>query len=151
MFIGRVFASIDQKGRLSVPAKFRDSIYSNYSNHLLVLIRNFDQCLDLYPIEVWKKIEEEKINPLPKMQKGVRSFLRVLYSDATTCHLDNQGRILLPQELRNFAGLNGEVVLLGLSNKIEIWNKDKWNETLQEGTDSFPNYIEQMINLGIGF
>lgn len=150
MFIGRVFASVDQKGRLSIPAKFRDAFYSQYSNHLLVLIRNFDQCLDLYPMEEWK-LREEKLNTLPRTQKQVRSLLRVLYADATTCHLDNQGRILIPQELRDFAGLNGEIVLLGLSHKIEIWNKEKWNVTLQEGTDSFPNYIEQMGNLGISF
>lgn len=152
MFFGRFYGTIDQKGRVFVPSKFRDAMNGLYASQEFFLIRNLyaDQCLDLYPKEEWKIIDD-KIKTLPKMKAEVRAFIRTLYEDATTCQADSQGRILIPQELRTFARLNGEVALVGLSNKIELWSKEKWLESSQERSEAFPKHRDLLSEMGVNF
>lgn len=124
MFRGSFEHSIDAKGRVSVPSKFRDILSERYDGKL-VLAMDFDQCLTAYPLEEWEKIEE-KIKGLPMMQKEVKDFMRFVFSTATECELDKQGRILIPPPLRERARINKNVVMVGIINKIEIWDTKAW-------------------------
>jgi MraZ protein len=126
MFRGSFEHSVDAKGRVSVPAKFRDIIADRYDGRLVMAL-DFDRCLAVYPLEEWEKLEE-KIKSLPMMQKEVKDFMRFFFSSATECDLDNQGRILIPPSLRERANINKSVMLVGIINKIEIWDTTGWQE-----------------------
>jgi MraZ protein len=126
MFRGSFEHSVDAKGRVSVPAKFRDIIADRYDGRLVMAL-DFDRCLAVYPLEEWEKLEE-KIKSLPMMQKEVKDFMRFFFSSATECDLDNQGRILIPPSLRERANINKSVMLVGIINKIEIWDTTAWQE-----------------------
>jgi MraZ protein len=126
MFRGSFEHSVDAKGRVSVPAKFRDIIADRYDGRLVMAL-DFDRCLAVYPLEEWEKLEE-KIKSLPMMQKEVKDFMRFFFSSATECDLDNQGRILIPPALRERANINKSVMLVGIINKIEVWDTTAWQE-----------------------
>lgn len=145
MFIGTYHINIDQKGRLSIPAKFREVLNSKYSNRLV--LARFDNCIVAYPTEEWLVLEE-KTKSLPTMKKNVRTFMRLLYSGAAECSLDKQGRILIPPSLRNSISLDGEVVVVGILNKIEIWNREMWNSFLEESKEKFEDIAEELSELG---
>ncbi|MBS4960054.1 MAG: division/cell wall cluster transcriptional repressor MraZ [Clostridiales bacterium] len=119
MFMGEQQHTIDAKGRLIVPAKYREGLGEKF-----VVTKGLDQCLQVYPMEEWEKFEK-KLEALPsKAMKIVRFFT----SGATECELDGQGRIMIPPTLRAYAGLEKEIVSIGVVNKVEIWNRDRWNE-----------------------
>ncbi len=114
--------SIDAKGRLIVPSKLREQLGLTF-----VVTRGQDGCLDAYPNDAWEEFEA-RIDALPSMNSEARSIQRFFRSGATDVEIDNQGRILLPQTLRDFAKIEKEVVIVGNGNKAEIWSKDKWEE-----------------------
>jgi MraZ protein len=143
MFMGEYHHNIDVKGRLIVPAKFREGL-----GELFVLTRGLDQCLFGYPICEWKVIEE-KLKGLPLTKKDVRAFTRFFFSGATECEIDKQGRINIATPLVNYAKLEKECVVLGVSNRIEIWSKDIWNDYFSESADSFAEIAENMIGFDI--
>jgi MraZ protein len=122
MFMGEHSHSIDEKGRLIIPSKFRDELGEKF-----VLTRGLDGCLCVYPQVEWQRLEE-KLRSLPLTNKNARTITRFLVSGAATCELDKQGRILVPSALREYAGLEKDVVLSGNLERIEIWDKDKWAE-----------------------
>ena len=124
MFRGSFEHTVDSKGRVSVPSKFRDIIADRYDGSL-VLAMDFDKCLTVYPLEEWEKLEE-KIKSLPMMKQEVKDFMRFFFSSATECELDKQGRILLPPAHRERAGINKNVMVVGIMNKIEIWDALAW-------------------------
>ena len=126
MFRGSFEHSVDAKGRVSVPSRFRDILAERYEGRL-VLTMDFDKCIMAYPLEEWERVEE-KIKSLPQSQKEVKDFTRFVFSNATECELDKQGRILIPPALRERAGINKGVVLVGIINKIEIWDPKAWQE-----------------------
>ena len=122
MFMGEYNHTIDAKGRLIIPAKFREPLGEEF-----VLTRGLDGCLYIYPMDEWEAFEE-KLRALPLTNKDARAFSRFFVAGATTCELDKQGRILVPQTLREFAGLIKDVVLTGNLTRIEVWSKEKWLE-----------------------
>ena len=122
MFMGEYNHTIDAKGRLIIPSKFRELLGEEF-----VLTRGLDGCLYIYPMDEWESFEM-KLRSLPLTNKNARTFSRFFVAGATTCELDRQGRILVPQTLREFAGLEKDVVLTGNLNRIEVWSKEKWNE-----------------------
>ncbi len=124
MFRGSFEHTVDAKGRVSVPSRFRDIIADRYDGRL-VLAMDFDPCLTVYPLEEWEKLEE-KIRGLPMMKQEVKDFMRFVFSSATECELDKQGRILIPPAHRERAGINKNVLLVGIMNKIEIWDAKAW-------------------------
>jgi len=124
MFRGSFEHTVDAKGRVSVPSKFRDIIADRYDGRL-VLAMDYDLCLTVYPLEEWEKLEE-KIKALPVMKQEVKDFMRFFFSSATECELDKQGRILIPPVHRDRAGITKNVVLVGIMNKIEIWDAKAW-------------------------
>ena len=118
MFMGEYNHTIDAKGRLIIPAKFREPLGEEF-----VLTRGLDGCLYIYPMDEWEAFEE-KLRALPLTNKDARAFSRFFVAGATTCELDKQGRILVPATLREFAGLNKDVVLTGNLTRIEVWSKE---------------------------
>ncbi len=124
-FSGKYYYTLDDKGRLMVPAPFRETIVSNFGPKLIVTNSAFDECLCIYPFEEWVRLEE-KVRGLPRSEKAVRYFLRRVIASAVETELDKQGRILVPSAQRQDAKLNGEVVLVGQVDMIELWGKDAW-------------------------
>ena len=124
MFKGRFEHTIDSKGRLSIPSKFREVLTERYDTRLV--ITTFDGCLIAYPHGEWKVLEE-RIAGLPEFKKDTRTFLRFFYSSAADCPIDKPGRILIPQALRDFAKLEKEVILVGAFKQFEIWSKALWD------------------------
>ena len=144
MLMGEYNHTIDAKGRLIVPAKFREVLGDEF-----VVTKGLDNCLFVYPNDEWQKFEE-KLQTLPLTNKNARQFARFFVAGATPCELDKQGRILLPATLREFAGLEKDVVLTGMLNRIEIWSKDKWNENNSLDDVAMDEIAEQMTDLGLG-
>jgi len=138
MFMGEYHHHVDAKGRLIVPAKFR-----NLLGDIFILTRGLDQCLFGYPLSEWKVIEE-KLKALPLTKKDTRAFTRFFFSGAAECELDKQGRIHIPASLIHYANLEKECVVLGVSNRIEVWNKKLWEEYFAESADSFAEIAENM-------
>ena len=127
--------------RLIIPSKFREQLGEEF-----IVTKGLDGCLFVFPQDEWLAFEE-KLRTLPLTQKGARQFTRFFVAGATPCELDKQGRILLPATLREFAGLDKEVVLTGMLNRIEIWSKDKWMEN--NSFDDMDDIAEQMTDLGL--
>lgn len=123
MLMGEYNHTIDAKGRLIVPAKFREPLGAEF-----VVTKGLDGCLFVYPDAEWKKFEE-KLRSLPLTDPNARKFSRFFLAGAAPCELDKQGRILLPAVLREFAGLEKDVVLAGLGSRVEIWSKEAWDKT----------------------
>ncbi len=124
MFRGSYAHTVDSKGRVSVPSKFREIIADRYEGRL-VLAMDYDRCLTVYPLEEWEKLEE-KIRNLPTMKKEVRDFMRFLLASATESELDKQGRVLITPAHRQHAGIAKNVTLVGIIDKIEIWDSKAW-------------------------
>ena len=142
MLLGEYFHNIDNKGRVIIPSKFRSELGERF-----IITKGFDGCLYGYSESDWKQIEE-KIKTLPLITgKDARSFTRFFFSSAIECEFDSQGRILITQTLREFASLTKEIVIIGVSSRIEIWNKDKWKE-YNESQD-LDDIAEKMSLLGI--
>ena len=143
MFMGEYNHTIDAKGRMIVPSKFRELLGNEF-----VVTKGLDGCLFVYPNEEWKNIEE-KFRTVPLTTKDARKFSRFFFAGAATCEVDKQGRILIPGVLREFAGLEKDVVLIGVASRIEIWDKEKLNQS-QIDEDDMESIAEQMEELGLG-
>ncbi|MFY0517022.1 division/cell wall cluster transcriptional repressor MraZ [Lysinibacillus sp. UGB7] len=139
MFMGEYQHSVDAKGRLIVPAKFRETLGETF-----VVTRGLDNCLFGYPMDEWRKLEE-KLKGLPMTKKDTRAFARFFFSGATEVEIDKQGRINIPSTLVQHAHLVKECVVLGVSNRIEIWAKDAWETYFNESEQSFNEIAENMI------
>ena len=143
MFMGEYQHSIDEKGRLIVPARFREELGLNF-----VVTRGLDNCLFVYPKAEWQNLEQ-KLKSLPLTNASARSFVRFFFSGASECELDKQGRILLPPNLREYARLDREVVLIGVSSRVEIWSRTEWEKYSRQADESFEEIAEKIVDLGI--
>ncbi|MBD5519422.1 MAG: division/cell wall cluster transcriptional repressor MraZ [Lachnospiraceae bacterium] len=142
MFMGEYNHTIDAKGRLIVPSKFREILGDAF-----VVTKGLDGCLFVYDNEEWK-LFEEKLRALPITNKEARQFVRFFLAGATEAEVDKQGRILIPNVLREFAELIKDVVLVGVGSRIEIWGKERFeNEAAFEDMDEI---AEHMAQLGLG-
>ena len=143
MLLGEYSHNLDAKGRVSVPAKFREDL-----GHTFIVTKGLDNCLFAYSKEKWKKFKE-KLKNLPLTNMNARNFIRFFFSGATECEIDKQGRINIPQNLREYASLSKDVYIIGVSTRVEIWDKEKWdNYTSPENMD-LDEIASQMSNLGI--
>lgn len=131
MFMGEFQHTIDEKGRLIIPAKFREDLGPTF-----VLTRGLDQCVFGYPMDEWKALEQ-KLKALPFTKKDARAFSRFFFSGASECQLDKQGRVNITPSLRDYAGLDKECVIIGVSNRIEIWSKSRWESYYEASESSF--------------
>ena len=141
MFMGEYNHTVDAKGRLIIPSRFREELKNEF-----IVTKGLDGCLFVFPGNEWQ-IFEEKLKALPLTNKNARQFSRFFVAGATPCELDRQGRILVPQTLREFAGLEKDVVLTGNLNRIEVWSKEKWNEICDY--DDMDSIAESMQDMGI--
>ncbi|MBQ6814575.1 MAG: division/cell wall cluster transcriptional repressor MraZ [Lachnospiraceae bacterium] len=141
MFMSEYSHSIDAKGRVIVPAKFRDGLGDSF-----VVTKGLDGCLFAFPSEEWASFEE-KLKSLPMANKDARKFVRFFLAGATLAEVDKQGRILLPSVLRESAALEKDVVLVGVGNRVEIWDKKRWEESTS--FDDMDEIAEHMADLGL--
>ncbi|WLR43631.1 division/cell wall cluster transcriptional repressor MraZ [Bacillus carboniphilus] len=143
MFMGEYNHTIDVKGRMIVPSKFRLELGSSF-----ILTRGLDQCLFGYPMKEWDIIEE-KLKTLPLTKKDARAFTRFFFSGAIECELDKQGRVNIAQSLIDYAKLEKECVIIGVSNRIELWSKEIWEQYVNEQESSFEEIAENMIDFDL--
>jgi MraZ protein len=134
MFRGVNPINLDAKGRLAVPARYRDMIAEHCNGQMVATIDTEARCLLLYPLPEWEVIQA-KIEALPSFNKAARRIQRLLIGHATDLELDANGRLLLPSSLREYAGLDKKLILLGQGRKFEIWSESHWNETRDEYLD----------------
>ncbi|WP_353892212.1 division/cell wall cluster transcriptional repressor MraZ [Proteinivorax hydrogeniformans] len=138
MFLGEFFHNLDGKGRVIIPAKFREGLGKGF-----IITRGLDNCLFVYPKDEWANMEE-KLKSLPFTQGDARAFVRFLFSGATECEIDKQGRVLIPQTLRRYANIEKEAVIIGVSNRVEVWSKEKWEKYSQQAEQSFDQIAEEI-------
>ena len=141
MFIGEYYHNLDAKGRIIIPAKFRDEL-----NGTFILTRGLDGCLTIYSTEKWEKIFEE-INKLPETKKATRQYIRMLTANACECTLDNQGRILIPANLSGSVNITKECVVVGANSHVEIWHKATWNAYMDDASENFEDIAESLSDL----
>lgn len=143
MLIGEYTHTIDPKKRVSLPSKFRKEVGKN-----VVITKGLDNCLFLYTIQEWEKIAEQ-INSLPFVQADNRYFSRFILSGATETEVDSAGRILIPDFLYEFAGLQNKVVITGVHSRIEIWDEEKWQQHRKEIEKNADHLAEKLGNMGM--
>ncbi|MFZ5752710.1 MAG: division/cell wall cluster transcriptional repressor MraZ [Bacillota bacterium] len=145
MFTGEYQHSIDEKGRLIMPAKLREALGDRF-----MTTKGLDGCLFVYPLTEWKLLEE-KLKNLPFTNKDARAFARFFFAGATECEVDKQGRVLISANLREYAGLNKDVVIIGVGTRLEIWSKEAWEGYSSETEKSYEELAEKMVDLDLGF
>ncbi|NQV13622.1 MAG: division/cell wall cluster transcriptional repressor MraZ [Parcubacteria group bacterium] len=143
MFIGEYSHTIDQKGRIAVPVKFRQRLKAG-----AIVTRGLDNCLFLYPQKDWDKLAA-KLSQLPISQANTRAFSRLMLAGAMDVKLDTQGRIILPDYLRKFASLQKKTVIAGLLNRLEIWDDSRWEEYKKKTEESSGEIAEALGELGV--
>lgn len=142
MFIGEYSHAVDSKKRMIIPAKFREELGENF-----ILTKGLDGCLYAYPLNEWKLLEE-KLKKLPLTSRNARAFVRFFFSGANEMNLDKQGRTSIPQNLIEYAHIKKEIISIGVSTRIEVWSKEKWEEYNDSDID-FNEIAEKMSELGI--
>ncbi|MFZ3102327.1 MAG: division/cell wall cluster transcriptional repressor MraZ [Desulfitobacteriaceae bacterium] len=143
MFMGEYLHTIDGKGRVIIPAKFRVPLGERF-----IATKGLDHCLFVYPMSEWTTLEQ-KLRTLPFTQQDVRAFVRFFFSGATECEVDKQGRILLPANLREYAQLVKDLVLVGVSTRVEIWSQALWADYSRQAEAAYVGAAESLVNLGI--
>lgn len=140
MFMGEHHHNIDDKGRIIIPSRFRESLGKTF-----VITRGMDECLFVYPMEEWQLLEK-KMENLPFTKKDARAFTRFFFSGASECELDKQGRSIIPATLRQYAGLSKECVVIGVSARVEIWSKENWERYFSASQESFSEIAENIAD-----
>lgn len=142
-FIGEYQHSIDQKKRLAIPVKFRQLLGKK-----AVITRGLDNCLFLYPFREWQKLAR-KLSQLPFSRSDVRGFVRIMLAGAMEVNIDNLGRILIPDYLKEYASLGKKVIIAGLYNRLEIWDEKRWQEYQKKTEKEVGDMAERLKELGI--
>ena len=143
LFIGEYEHSLDTKGRVIMPAKLREDIGEKF-----IVTKGLDGCLFAYSHIEWTNFEE-KLKTLPLTNKNARDFVRFFLSGAVECEIDKQGRFLIPGNLREYAALEKEIIIIGVGTRIEIWNKEEWKKYSSDENISADEIAENMTMLGI--
>ena len=143
MFMGEYRHTIDAKGRLIVPSRFREEL-----GDCFVITRGLENCLFVYPQLEWALIER-KLKALPFTKADARAFMRFFFSGAVEVEQDRQGRVLIPSNLRDYAGIKRDVVVIGVSNRVEVWSQEKWEEYTDESRLSFEQVAEKMVDFDL--
>lgn len=143
MFIGEYKYNLDSKNRLALPSKFRKSFTSG-----AIITRGLDNCLFIYTVKEWNKLVE-KLAKLPISQQKSRAFSRLMLAGAMDARLDSQGRIILPDYLKDFAGLSKKVVVAGLYNRLEVWDEKMWSKYQRISEKDSSDIAEGLVDLGV--
>ncbi|RJQ51873.1 MAG: transcriptional regulator MraZ [Actinobacteria bacterium] len=142
MFLGEFHHSLDNKGRIIIPAKFRDALTDG-----MVITRGFDRCLMIIAKRDWPGIEDG-FKSTKSFTQNKRKLGRALFAQATEEDIDKQGRVFIPSNLRDFAGLTKDVVIVGVSNRLEIWDEKAWAQYLSEAEEHYDGLADEMAELG---
>ncbi|MBU0731314.1 division/cell wall cluster transcriptional repressor MraZ [Patescibacteria group bacterium] len=143
MFIGEYSHNLDEKGRLAIPIKYRGDLAKG-----AVVTRGLDNCLFLYPKAEWDKLAK-KLSELPISKANTRAFARLMLAGAMDVELDKQGRIVVPEYLRTYAGMKKKLVVTGLMNRMEIWDEDKWNAYKKSTEADSSDIAETLGEIGV--
>ena len=141
MLIGEYHQNLDAKGRINVPAKFREDLGESF-----VVSKGLDNCVYIYPKEEWKRFEQELCSVQPTQRRMLHRFF---FSGAEECSTDSQGRVVIPPKIREYAGLTKEIVVIGVSDKAEIWDRGRWEEYMANPAFDAEEIAKVMENLGI--
>lgn len=147
-FSGKYYYSVDPKGRIIIPAPFREIISANYSPKIYIVNAAFDKCLHIYPLEEWIRLEE-KVRMMPKMDDAVKFFMRRVIASAMEAEIDKQGRVQIPAAQREDSGINGEVVIVGQIDKIELWDRKEWDLMFDPSKIDKKAIEEKLVNYGL--
>ncbi len=143
MFMGEYQHNIDSKGRLFIPARFREGLGDSF-----VVTKGLDGCLFAYPRSEWEVLEQ-KLKSLPFTKGDARAFVRFFFSGAAICEVDKQGRILIPVNLREFAQLEKDAIVIGVSTRVEIWAKGQWEQYISRTAASYEDIAEKIVDLDL--
>lgn len=143
MFMGEHQHTIDEKGRLIMPVRFREGLGESF-----VVTKGLDNCLWAYAAAEWSALEA-KMKALPFTQANARAFVRFFFSGANECLLDRQGRVLIPNNLREYARLARDVVVIGVSSRVEIWAREEWDRYLQQAESSYEQLAEEIADFNL--
>ena len=143
MLMGKFQNSIDAKNRMIVPSKYREEL-----GYRCVLTRGIEKCLYIYPMDMWENFQK-KLSALPTSDPRARTFVRHFYANAVECEIDKQGRIIIPQELRDYAHIEKELVTVGLIERIEIWSRALWEDAENGAQMDTEDFAKAMIEYGI--
>ena len=144
MFYGEYEHSLDNKARVIIPAKFREVFKERYVEKFYIT-RGLDQCLFVFTEETWQQ-QEKKFRDMPFTRGDARRFNRLFFSGASEVVCDKQGRILIPDYLKTYADIDRDVMIIGISDRIEIWAKNKWNDFYESNKGSFEDLADKLIN-----
>ena len=147
-FSGKYYYTVDPKGRIIIPAPFREIISANYSPKLYIVNAAFDKCLHLYPQEEWNRLEE-RVRAMPKMDEAVKFFMRKVIASAVEIELDKQGRVLIPVAHREDSGINGEIVVVGQIDKIELWDRKEWDTMVDPAKIDKKAVEQRLVSYGL--
>ncbi len=147
-FSGKYYYTVDPKGRIIIPAPFREIITSNYSTKLFITNAPFEECLYIYPLEEWNKLQDQ-IRAKPRSDDAIRFFMRRVIASAVEVEIDKQGRILIPVALREDANINSDVVIAGQVEKIELWDREEWNALFDPAKIDRKSYAQKLTDYGI--
>lgn len=141
MLIGEYKHTLDPKGRVIIPAKFRQELGEHF-----VMTKGLDGCLFVYPLDEWKSVEG-KLRKLPINKKDARTFERFFFSGAVECEIDSQGRVLIPHNLREYAGAREEVMIIGVSARLEIWSRENWEDYNNNSKFTYEDIAEKLEDI----
>ena len=139
MFMGEFTCKVDNKGRMMLPSKFRDEL----GEKEFVITRGLDNCIDLFPIEEWKNIED-KLKKLQTTNSKHRAYQRFVMSAATKTEFDNQGRLNIPTSLMEHAQIDKKIIVTGMNDKIEIWSEESWKKYIQNTGESIEDLVDEI-------
>lgn len=142
MLMGEYEHSLDDKGRVTIPSRLRDDLQTHF-----VITKGLDGCLFLYPMEEWGKMEE-RLKSLPMTNANARAFARLFLAGAQDVEVDKQFRVVIPPRLREHAGIEKEVVLVGVSTRVELWARERWEGYQAEAQTSYEEIAEKMVDFG---
>ena len=143
VLIGEFAHALDEKGRLTIPAKFREDLGLRF-----IVTVGLDGCLACYPTAEWEKLAE-RLKDLPMTNRDARAFVRMLMSGATEVELDRQGRIIIAPRLRDTSGLTTNAVIVGMNTRVEIWAEERWREYQASAQETFEATAEKLVDLGL--
>lgn len=143
MFYGEHDHTIDRKGRLIIPSRFREVMKEHYTERLMAT-RGLDRCLFLFPEDEWRA-QESRFRALSFTKPEARKFNRFFFSGAAELNCDRQGRVLIPPYLKEYAGIKRDVVIVGVSNRVEVWDKEEWKKIYEQGKDNYEQIAEKLL------
>ncbi len=143
MFTGEYQHTLDGKGRVIIPSKLRDGLGDRF-----VITRGLDQCLFVYPNSEWVRLEQ-KLKQLPFTKSDSRAFTRLFFSGAMEVEADRQGRVLIPNNLREYAGIEKEVMFIGVSNRVEVWSEDAWKGYFDQANENYEELAEKLVDFDL--